>query len=90
MKVTLLHNPDAGIGRRVTAGELLRAIGNAGYTARYQSTKEPDWHRALDAATDIIAVAGGETFGATVQFQSFRSGGGKWVISGNQTMAQVR
>jgi len=60
MKVTLIHNPDSGIGRRVTAGELLRAIGNAGYTARYQSAKEPDWHRALDAPTDIIAVAGGD------------------------------
>jgi diacylglycerol kinase family enzyme len=60
MKVTLIHNPDAGMGGRVTAGELMRAIGNAGYTARYQSAKEPDWHKALDAATDIIAVAGGD------------------------------
>ena len=48
------------MGHRVTAGQLLRAIGNAGYTARYQSAKEPDWHRALDAPTDIIAVAGGD------------------------------
>ena len=60
MKVTLIHNPDAGMGGRVTAGELLQAIGNAGYTATYQSAKEPDWHRALDASTDIIAVAGGD------------------------------
>jgi diacylglycerol kinase (ATP) len=60
MKVTLVHNPDAGTGSPVTAGQLLRTIGNAGYTARYQSIKDPDWHRALDAPADIIAVAGGD------------------------------
>jgi diacylglycerol kinase (ATP) len=60
MKVTLVHNPDAGTGGGATAGQLLQAIGNAGHTARYQSAKEPDWHKALDAATDIIAVAGGD------------------------------
>lgn len=60
MKVTLVHNPDAGTGGQVTAGQLLRTIGNAGYTARYQSTKDPDWYRALDAPTDILAVAGGD------------------------------
>ena len=60
MKVTLIHNPDAGAGSRVTAGQLLRTIGNAGYTARYQSIKDPDWYKALDAPTDIIAVAGGD------------------------------
>jgi diacylglycerol kinase family enzyme len=59
MKVTLVHNPDAGY-RQVTADQLLRAIGNAGYTASYQSTKDPDWHRALDSPSDIIAVAGGD------------------------------
>jgi diacylglycerol kinase family enzyme len=60
MKVTLVHNPDAGTGDSVTASELVRAIAKAGYTTRYQSTKEPHWHRALDAPTDIIAVAGGD------------------------------
>ena len=60
MKVTLVHNPDAGANGRVTAAQLLRTIGNAGYSARYQSTKDPDWHKALDAPTDIIAVAGGD------------------------------
>jgi diacylglycerol kinase (ATP) len=60
MKVTLVHNPDAGTGGGITADHLLQAIGKAGYSARYQSTKEPDWHRALDAPADIIAVAGGD------------------------------
>jgi diacylglycerol kinase (ATP) len=60
MKVTLIHNPDAGMGHRVTSGQLVQAIGNAGYTTKYQSANEPDWQRALDAPTDIIAVAGGD------------------------------
>jgi len=60
MKVTIVHNPEAGTGSGATAGQLLRTIGNAGHSARYQSTKEPDWHRVLDAPTDIIAVAGGD------------------------------
>jgi diacylglycerol kinase family enzyme len=60
VKVTLVHNPDSGNGSRVTAGELLRTIGDAGYTTRYQSSKDPDWHRAIDAPADIIAVAGGD------------------------------
>jgi diacylglycerol kinase (ATP) len=60
MKVTLIHNPDAGNGSGVTADELLRTIGSAGYTTRYQSSKEPDWHRVLDEPTDILAVAGGD------------------------------
>jgi len=60
VKVTLIHNPDAGTDGRVTAGQLLQAIGKAGYAARYQSAKVPDWHRVLDAPADIIAVAGGD------------------------------
>src|SRR5688572_17124359 len=60
MKVTLVHNPDAGTSGHVTAAELRRIIGNAGYTTRYQSAKELDWPRVLDAPTDIIAVAGGD------------------------------
>lgn len=60
MKVTLVHNPDAGTGGGATAGQLLQAMGNAGYNARYQSSKEPDWHKALDSPADIIAVAGGD------------------------------
>jgi len=60
MKVTLIHNPDAGVGGAVTAEQLLQAIGNAGHTTNYQSANEPDWHRALDAPADIIAVAGGD------------------------------
>ena len=60
MKVTLLHNPDAGTGGRVTAAQLLQTIGKAGYSARYQSIKAAEWHNVLDAPTDIIAVAGGD------------------------------
>jgi diacylglycerol kinase family enzyme len=59
MKVTLIHNPDAGEGT-VTAEQLLRTISNAGYTTRYQSSKEKGWRKALDEPADIIAVAGGD------------------------------
>jgi diacylglycerol kinase family enzyme len=60
LKVILVHNPDAGESANITADHLLRAIGRAGHTARYQSTNDQDWHKALDAPTDIIAVAGGD------------------------------
>ena len=59
MKVTLVHNPDAGAGS-VTADHLLETIGNAGYTTMYQSSKDPDWDRTLDSPADLIAVAGGD------------------------------
>lgn len=59
MQVTLVHNPDAGEGR-TSADELLQTIGKAGYNARYQSTKDLDWHKVLDMPADIIAVAGGD------------------------------
>ena len=54
MKVTLVHNPGAGEGI-VTADHLLETIGNAGYTATYQSAKDPDWHAAGDGIVGSVA-----------------------------------
>jgi len=59
MKVTLIHNPDAGEGA-VTSKELLQFIRAAGHDVTHQAANAPDWSAVLDAPADIIAVAGGD------------------------------
>lgn len=62
MRVTLIHNPQAGRGHCGAPGRaaLEQLIRGHGHALRYQSTAEPDWKRALDADTDLVAVAGGD------------------------------
>ena len=60
MKITLIHNPDAGSGDQPTGEELVRLIRGAGHTVIYQSSKHADWQAALEAPTDLIAIAGGD------------------------------
>lgn len=60
MKVTLIHNPDAGDDRSPCGDELIEFIHRAGYTVGYQSSKDENWHRVLDEPCDIVAVAGGD------------------------------
>jgi diacylglycerol kinase (ATP) len=60
MKVTLIHNPDAGDDRSPSGDELIEFIHRAGYTVDYQSSKDENWHRVLDEPCDIVAVAGGD------------------------------
>jgi diacylglycerol kinase family enzyme len=59
MKVTLIHNPDAGDDQQPLADALLERIGRAGHTASYQSSKDENWQSALEQSCDIVAVAGG-------------------------------
>src|SRR5882724_677116 len=66
MKVVLIHNPDAGDDQQPSSDELLRLIRDAGHTARYQSSKDENWHSALEQACDIVAVAGGDGIIGTV------------------------
>ena len=59
MKVTLIHNPDAGDDAQPSAAQILRLIHGAGHAADYQSSKEEDWDSALKEPGDLVAVAGG-------------------------------
>ena len=60
MKVTLLHNPEAGDGTQPTAGQLIALIEEAGHRVRYQSVKDKGWGKVLKKNTDLVAVAGGD------------------------------
>ena len=66
MKVTLIHNPDAGDDQQPSSDELLQLIRDAGHTARYQSSKDENWQSALEQTCDIVAVAGGDGIIGTV------------------------
>jgi diacylglycerol kinase family enzyme len=41
LRVTLIHNPEAGDETRPTRGQLEALIKEAGHKVRYQSVKEP-------------------------------------------------
>jgi diacylglycerol kinase family enzyme len=60
MKVTLIHNPDAGDNDNHSGDQILRLIREAGHKPRYHSAKEKTWKRALKKPGDIVAVAGGD------------------------------
>jgi diacylglycerol kinase family enzyme len=59
MKVTLIHNPNAGSGQP-SGDELISLIRGAGHSVIYQSSDVADWQRVLKEATDLVAVAGGD------------------------------
>ena len=60
MKVTLIHNPDAGDEEQPCGQEILDLIREAGHVAVYQSAKDENWYSALKNPGDIVAVAGGD------------------------------
>jgi diacylglycerol kinase (ATP) len=60
MKVTLIHNSDAGTDESCSANQLLRLIREAGHTVIHHSPKDDNWESALQAPADIVAVAGGD------------------------------
>lgn len=60
MKITFIHNPDAGDDQQLSADALLDLIRRAGHTARYQSAKDESWQDALEQPCDLVAVAGGD------------------------------
>ena len=66
MKVTLIHNPDAGDDQQPSADALFDLIVRAGHTASYQSSKDENWQRVLEKPCDIVAVAGGDGIVGTV------------------------
>ena len=60
MRITLIHNPDAGDDQSPSGDELIGLIHRAGYTVGYQSSKDENWRRILEEPCDIAAVAGGD------------------------------
>jgi diacylglycerol kinase (ATP) len=60
MRVTLIHNPNAGDDRQPSAGQLIALIKEAGYKVRYQSTDEKGWPKILKRSAGLVVVAGGD------------------------------
>ena len=60
MKVTVIHNPEAGDDKQPSGDQILRLIRKAGYKPSYYSSKGKKWKKALKKPCDIIAVAGGD------------------------------
>ncbi|MBV9619083.1 MAG: acylglycerol kinase family protein, partial [Verrucomicrobia bacterium] len=54
-----MHNPKAG-DREHGRKQLLKALSKAGHQARYQSTREKGWKKALRKETDLVVAAGGD------------------------------
>lgn len=59
MRVTLIHNPSAGEGK-ANAESLRKLLREAGHEVRYQSAKDDDWDKVLEAPADLVAAAGGD------------------------------
>ena len=60
MRVTLIHNPNAGKDSPLSGDELIRLVRNAGHSTIYQSSIGDTWHKVLEESAEIVAVAGGD------------------------------
>jgi len=60
MRITLIHNPDAGDDQSPSGDELIELIHRAGHAVAYQSSKDENWRSRLEESCDIVAVAGGD------------------------------
>ena len=59
MRVTVLHNPEAG-DEELATRKLRTLLASAGHTASCRSTKVKGWKTALDDPGDLVIVAGGD------------------------------
>jgi diacylglycerol kinase family enzyme len=73
MRVTLLHNPRAGVAHP-SGDELCALARDAGYEVAYHSTRRADLDRALRDPGDLVVVAGGD---GTVAKAATRLAGGR-------------
>jgi diacylglycerol kinase family enzyme len=60
MKVTLIHNPNAGSTDESCADEIAALIRAAGHSVNCQSCRSAGWEKALLEPADLIAAAGGD------------------------------
>ena len=60
MRVTLIHNPEAGDGGQPGAEDLKRLVRAAGHEVSYVSSEAAGWEAVLERPADLIAVAGGD------------------------------
>ena len=60
IRITLIHNPDAGNESQPSGAKLVKWIRSAGYKVDYQSAKEKKWQKILRSPGDVVAVAGGD------------------------------
>ena len=70
MRVTLVHNPEAGCGDHL-GSELLALLRDAGHEPAYASTEAASLTQALRAAPDVVLAAGGDgTVGAVARLMA--------------------
>ena len=69
MKVTLIHNPDAGSTDESCADKIANSIRAAGHSVVCQSCRNAGWEDALLEPGDLVAVAGGDGIVGTVAKQ---------------------
>ena len=73
MRVTLVHNPEAGTGDHV-GGEILARLREAGHEPIYVSTEAADLTRGLDSSPDLVLAAGGDgTVGAVARLMASKT-----------------
>jgi diacylglycerol kinase (ATP) len=60
VKVTVIHNPEAGDDKQLSGEQILRLIRKAGHKPKYFSSKDKKWKKALKKPCDLVAVAGGD------------------------------
>ncbi len=60
VRVTLIHNADAGDDDKLTPEQLAAAIEQAGHEVRTQSIQEDGWSEVLAQPAELVAVAGGD------------------------------
>src|SRR5262249_26123936 len=60
MKVTVIHNPEAGDDKQPSGEQILRLIRKAGHKPRYFSSKDKKWKKALKKTCVLVAVGGGD------------------------------
>lgn len=65
MRITLMHNPDAGRGEH-EADDIMELLAKAGHDATYQSMDEKNHSDALDRLADVVVAAGGDGTVGTV------------------------
>jgi len=60
MRVTLIHNPRAGVDDQPDGARLVELIEARGHVVRYRSIERRGWKRALERRADLVVVAGGD------------------------------